>query len=158
MFLSLCLTSDQRRALFRRLRSAGCQLPVGHRYHLPAQRRMREEDLHPGRIHADGCRLVAMQSGARRGDGGRETVMEKSLWSLSSWQMFGSVALQTNTGEPRLSVTGKNTDNKKDKRLKVEDRSLLGNQRLRGYLPGLCWAGEGTERFRGCCKRTITPP
>lgn len=59
----VCVSSDQRRAVFWRLRSAGCQLPVGHRHHLPAQRWMRAEDLHPGRIHADGCRLVGAQAG-----------------------------------------------------------------------------------------------
>lgn len=53
----LC-SSDQRGAVLGRLRSAGRQLPAGHHHHLPAQRRMREEDLHPGWIHADGCRLV----------------------------------------------------------------------------------------------------
>lgn len=59
----LCLCPlDQCSALFRRLCSAGCQLPIGHRHHLPAQRRMREEDLHPSRIHADGCRLVEMRA------------------------------------------------------------------------------------------------
>lgn len=59
----LCLyPSDQRSALFWRLCSAGCQLPIGHRHHLPAQWRMRKKDLHPGRIHADGCRLVEMQA------------------------------------------------------------------------------------------------
>lgn len=57
--LSVCLCVlflDQCGAVFRRLCSAGCQLPVGHHHHLPAQWRMWEEDLHPGWLHADGCR------------------------------------------------------------------------------------------------------
>lgn len=50
--------SDQCGAVFGRVCSAGSQLPLGHYHCLPSQRRMWEEGLHPGWIHADGCRSV----------------------------------------------------------------------------------------------------
>lgn len=133
---SLCLCPlDQCSALFRRLCSAGCQLPIGHRHHLPTQRRMREEDLHPSRIHADGCRLV-------------ETRAQPELYTLQRWRqinsqffsrisdsqkMFHTITLLKNhsfLGEVMLSITNKGKKKKwKDKRI---NWSLLGNQRLRG--------------------------
>lgn len=74
----------------------------------------------------------------------------------ASWQMFGSVALQTKTRLLRKAEVVRHRQQKRHT-TQVEEQSLLGNQRLRGTCRA-CWASEGTERFRGCCKRTITPP
>lgn len=158
---SLCLCPlDQCSALFRRLCSAGCQLPIGHRHHLPTQRRMREEDLHPSRIHADGCRLV-------------ETRAQPELYTLQRWRQINSQVFFQNfwfsenvshnhtAEEPHLFRRGDvvHHQQRQKKKMKRQKNQLVAARQPEAarYLQGLNCGRKGTKRFRACCTRTITP-